>query len=60
MAAQKARLTNSMAVRRVDSAREKMMLQNFQSFGMPCERPPELWADGDGEGSLTKLTILVR
>ena len=30
---EKGRLTNSMAVRRMDSAREKMMHQNFQSFG---------------------------
>ena len=35
VAAKKGRLTNSMAVRRMDSAREKMMLQNFQSFGTP-------------------------
>jgi len=31
----KRQLTNSTAVRRMDSAREKMIHQNFQSFGTP-------------------------
>jgi hypothetical protein len=34
----KGQLTNSTAVRRMESAREFMMHQNFQSFGTPRER----------------------
>ncbi len=33
------RLTNSTAVRRTERPREKMMHQNFQSFGTPWETP---------------------
>ena len=55
-------LTNSTAVRRMDSAREKMMHQNVQSFGTPLERSSERLAedDEDDEGSMAELAILVR
>ena len=39
------RPTNSMAVRRTESAMENMIHQNFQSFGTPWERSSE----GSGE-----------
>jgi hypothetical protein len=56
---EKKRLTSSMAVRRMDSAREKMMHQNIQSFDTPLERLSERLAE-DGEGSMAELVILVR
>jgi hypothetical protein len=40
--------TNSMAVRRMESASENMIHQNIQSFGTPWERPSE----GSGEEDL--------
>ena len=58
-AAKKRRLTNSMAVRRTDSAREKIMVQNFQSFDTPLKRSSGHLAEGD-EGSMTEPAILVR
>ena len=58
----KGRLTNSMAVRRMDSAREKMMHQNVQSFGTLLERSSERLAedDDDGKGSTAELAIRCR
>jgi hypothetical protein len=58
----KGRLTNSMEARRTDSEREKMVHQNFQSFGTPWERSSEgLEEDNvDDERSMAELAILVR
>jgi len=61
VATKKGRLTSSMAVRRMDSAREKMMHQNVQSFGTPLESSSGRLAedDEDGEGSMAEVAILV-
>ena len=44
------RPTNSMAVRRTESASENMIHQNFQSFGTPSERLSECSGEEDGDG----------
>jgi hypothetical protein len=52
------RLTNSTAVKRMDSAREKMIHQNFQSFGTPWGTSDLVEDEEDDNDSTTELAIL--
>ena len=49
-----------MAVRRIESARENMIDQNFQSFGTPWERSSKgLWEEGRDDRESIHVTRLL-